>query len=164
MVININKEEVDILTTTKRVYGGSLTHTATYRSGLEKTNADYLKRLDEPVVYEQYEIPFTRPQTNNKYTPDFILNNNIIIETKGIFDTDDRKKHQLIKKQHPTLDVRFVFTNSKSKIYKGSPTTYGAWCTKNDFKFADRLIPEAWLKEPKSGRADPYTILKPKKT
>ena len=59
----------------------------------------------------------------------------------------DRKKHLLIKEQHPELDIRFVFSSSKAKLSKGSKTTYALWCTKNGFKFADRLIPRAWLKD-----------------
>ena len=83
------------------------------------------------------------------YTPDFVLDNGIIIETKGRFISPDRAKHLAVRNQHPELDIRFVFTNSKSKLYKGSKTTYGMWCSKYDFKYADRYIPEAWLKEPK---------------
>ena len=44
------------------------------------------------------------------YTPDFLLPNGIIIETKGRFTPEDRRKHLLIKKQHPDLDIRFVFS------------------------------------------------------
>ena len=82
-----------------------------------------------------------------------MLPNGIIVETKGIFDSDDRKKHTLIQTQHPELDIRFVFTNSKAKLYKGSPTTYGAWCEKNGFKYADKLIPASWLAEPRKASA-----------
>lgn len=61
--------------------------------------------------------------------PDFVLTNNIIIETKGLFTSPDRRKHVWIKKQHPELDIRFVFTNSKAKLYKGAkiPTGSGAY-------------------------------------
>lgn len=152
------------MTTSRRVYGGSATHSATYRSGLEKTNANHLKKLAEPVVYEQYVIDYIRPESQHKYTFDFILSNNIIIETKGIFSVEDRKKHQLIQKQHPTLDLRFVFSNSNSKLYKGSPTTYAKWCERNGFQYADKLIPKEWISEPAGDRADPFTILKPKAT
>ena len=86
---------------------------------------------------------------NKTYTPDFVLDNGIIIETKGRFISPDRAKHLAVRDQYPELDIRFVFTNSKSKLYKGSKTTYGMWCNKYDFKYADRYIPEAWLKEPK---------------
>ena len=79
--------------------------------------------------------------------PLFVLNNNIIIETKGLFTSPDRRKHVQIKKQHPELDIRFVFTNSKAKLYKGAKNTYGQWCTKKGFKYYDRIIPEDWLTE-----------------
>jgi hypothetical protein len=83
------------------------------------------------------------------YTPDFILSNNIIIETKGMFTTADRRKHLFIKRQHPELDIRFVFESSKRKLRKGAKSTYGQWCIKYDFQFYDRIIPEEWLKESK---------------
>src|SRR3546814_6931922 len=69
------------------------------------------------------------------YTPDLILKNGIIVETKGIFDVDDRRKHELIKAQHPGLDIRFVFSRSKSPIRKGSKTTYADWCAKRGIPF-----------------------------
>lgn len=42
-----------------------------------------------------------------------------------------------------------MFSNSKTRISKGSPTTYAAWCEKNGFRYADKFIPQAWLIEPK---------------
>lgn len=95
--------------------------------------------------YEAITIPYLKPEKLSKYTPDFVLPNGIIIETKGRFLLDDRAKHILIKAQHPDLDIRFVFSNSRSKLRKGSPTSYGDWCKKNGFLFADKLIPKAWL-------------------
>lgn len=123
---------------------------ATYRSGLEEKVAAQLEAAGLVVVYEDKEhvIKYTTPAEPHKYTPDFILPNGIIVETKGIFDADDRKKHLLVRAQHPDKDIRFVFSNSKAKLYKGSPTTYAAWCNKNGFLYADKLIPPAWLKEP----------------
>jgi hypothetical protein len=52
----------------------------------------------------------------------------------------------LIKQQHPELDIRFVFSNSRSRISKQSKTTYADWCEKNGFMFADKSIPKEWLK------------------
>jgi hypothetical protein len=77
-----------------------------------------------------------------------LWSNGIIIETKGIFDSDDRKKHMLIKEQHPELDIRFVFSNAQTKLYKKSPTSYADWCIKNGFIYADKVIPTAWFNEP----------------
>jgi hypothetical protein len=53
----------------------------------------------------------------------------------------------LIKDQHPTTDIRFVFQNSKNKIRKGSKTTYADWCKKNGFQYSDKTIPMSWLNE-----------------
>lgn len=78
---------------------------------------------------------------------DFVLDNGIIIETKGIFDSEDRRKHLAIKEQHPELDIRFVFSNSKAKLYKGAKSKYFEWCDKYGFKWAHRVIPYDWLKE-----------------
>ena len=81
------------------------------------------------------------------FTPDFILPNGIIIEVKGLFNSSDRKKHILVKDQHPDLDIRFVFSNSKSKLYKKSKSTYRDWCIKHGFLYADKDIPQEWIKE-----------------
>jgi hypothetical protein len=98
-------------------------------------------------TYEEQVIHYEKPSKKSRYTPDFVLENGIIIETKGRFESDDRAKHRLIKDQHPHLDIRFVFSNSKSKIGKTSKTTYAMWCDQYGFKYADKVIPEAWLKE-----------------
>ena len=117
-----------------------------YRSGLEVKVQDYLKEHNVPVKYEMIKIEW-EDLMYRTYTPDFVLPNGIIIETKGRFTSDDRRKHQLIKKQHPQLDIRFVFTNSRSKLSKGAKTTYGIWCERNKFLYADRYPPLEWLQE-----------------
>lgn len=120
-----------------------------YRSGLEEKLAVQLSQAGVEVAYESMTIPYEKPASTHKYTPDFPLPNGIIIESKGRFVTADRAKHLLIKKQHPDLDIRFVFSSSKARISKTSKTTYAAWCEKYGFKYADKLIPEAWLLETK---------------
>ena len=117
-----------------------------YRSGLEDTVANYLKEhkvkfLNEKVKIEWEDLAY------RTYTPDFVLNNGIIIETKGIFTVADRRKHVCIKKQHPSLDIRFVFTNSNRKLRKGAKSSYAEWCIRYGFRFYNRIIPEDWLKE-----------------
>jgi len=117
-----------------------------YRSGLEKEAAVFLKSRQLKVEYERIKIAWEDLRYRT-YTPDFELDNGIIIETKGIFDSEDRRKHVEVRKQHPKLDIRFVFSNCKAKLYKGSKTRYCDWCDKNNFKWSHRLIPEVWLKE-----------------
>jgi hypothetical protein len=117
-----------------------------YRSGLEIKVKDYLKERKVAFKYEAIKIEW-EDLMYRTYTPDFILPNGIIIEVKGRFTSDDRRKHVLIKKQHPDLDIRFVFENSSRKLSKGAKSSYAMWCEKNKFLYADRVIPEEWLKE-----------------
>ncbi|WYW04221.1 endonuclease [Pseudomonas phage vB_PpuP-Kallioja] len=134
--------------------------TGAFRSGLEDRNAAHMDKLGVPFDFEMFHIKYTVPAREAKYTPDFVLRNGIIVETKGIWEVDDRKKHLLIREQYPDLDIRLVFSNSKSKIYKGSPTSYADFCTKHGIMFADKLIPKAWLQEKR--KEIPEGILHPK--
>lgn len=118
-----------------------------FRSGLEDKVSAQLEAKGIQYRYEELYIPYVIPASNHKYTPDFVLSNGIIVETKGIFDVEDRKKHLLIKEQYPELDIRIVFSSSRAKLYKGSKTSYAEWCEKNGILFADKLIPVEWLKE-----------------
>lgn len=120
-----------------------------YRSGLESKNMEMLERKGIKAQYEEWSIPYVVPASSHRYTPDIILPNGIIVETKGLWDSDDRKKHLLLREQFPELDIRLVFSSSRSKLYKGSPTSYAEFCEKHGIQFADKLIPVTWLKEPK---------------
>ena len=131
-----------------------------YRSGFEDVVAQYLKKNKIHFLYEKIKIEW-EDLAYRTYTPDFVLDNGIIIETKGRLTVADRRKHLCIKKQHPKLDIRFVFTNSKSKLRKGAKTSYAEWCIKYDFRYYDRIIPEDWLKE--KGRNKHETFIKFKK-
>ena len=116
-----------------------------FRSGLEMQIDESLKSHGIDGEYEQHIIKYTKPETHHKYHPDFKLPNGIFVETKGRFLTADRKKHLLIKAQHPEVDIRFLFQNSNTRISKASKTTYADWCIKHGFKFADKEIPADWL-------------------
>jgi len=120
-----------------------------FRSGLEATISKQLEDAHVEFTYESHKIKYAVPSRDAKYTPDFFLHNGIVVESKGRFLTADRKKHLLIKEQFPELDLRFVFSNSRSRISKTSKTTYAKWCETHGFLYADKLIPQAWLKEPK---------------
>jgi len=116
-----------------------------WRSGLEERVAKELNEAGVGYEYESVKVKYDVHETRT-YTPDFILKKGyVIVETKGRFTTADRKKHLLIKKQHPKLDIRFVFQNSRAKLYKGAKSTYADWCDKHGFMYADKSIPEEWL-------------------
>lgn len=118
-----------------------------FRSGLEERVAEFLTSKDVKFTFETLKVPYVKPETKHTYTPDFILDNGIIIETKGRWLLADRKKHLLIRKQHPNLDIRILFQNANSKISKRSKTSYAAFCEKHGIKYAHRDIPEEWLRE-----------------
>ncbi len=119
-----------------------------FKSGLEENVSNQIANRGISVQYESEEVSYVIPASEHTYHPDFRLPNDIRVETKGRFVLADRKKHLLVKQQHPELDIRFVFTNSKNKISKKSKTTYAMWCEKNGFKYADKEIPNEWFLEP----------------
>lgn len=122
---------------------------AGWRSGLEEVVAQQLTDYGVAYEYEKLVIHYVIPERKAKYTPDFhVLLNGIILESKGRFVLEDRKKHLLIKRQYPNLDIRFIFSNSRQKISKTSQTTYADWCRQHGFLYADKVVPEAWINEP----------------
>lgn len=125
-----------------------------YKSKFEKQLGRQLQVVKIPFDYEREKIAYTIPAQSCVYTPDFFLGNGIIIEAKGQFRRSDRQKHLLVRAQHPELDIRFVFQNARVRISRGSPTTYGDWCTKHGFLWADGVIPADWMiPQQRSGRA-----------
>ena len=126
---------------------------AVLKSGLEEAVFNYLNKVKINFPYEGMKIVYFQPALKKTYTPDFPFNNcNIIIETKGAFNSADRKKMKIIKEQNPKLDIRFIFSNSKNKIGKKSKTTYGKWCELFGFKYhciqsTKITFPQEWLNE-----------------
>lgn len=114
-----------------------------FRSKFEERFAGWLEDQGVPYQYETLKIPYQRKVS--KYTPDFILPNGVIVEVKGLWKSDDRSKHLLIKEQQPEYDIRFLFMNAYNKLSKRSKTTYADWCDKHGFKWAHKEIPKEWL-------------------
>lgn len=98
-----------------------------FKSGLEK---QFYLRFKLP--YETNRLSYT---VQHNYTPDFTLAPNLFVETKGLFTGADRNKHLYIRKQHPEVQVLFVFQNPNLKLSKGSRTTYANWCDQHGFKY-----------------------------
>jgi hypothetical protein len=122
-----------------------------YRSGLEETVAKQIEEAGHPVVFEADKFSYTWPARNSKYTPDFRITRKdgsvFYVETKGRFETKDRQKHILLKETQNAPEIRFVFSRSKTKISKGSPTSYAKWCDDHGFQYSDKSIPDAWFNE-----------------
>lgn len=124
-----------------------------FRSKSEEDVYNSLTDLGVPIRYEEERIKYTWLEYKT-YTPDFILPNNVILEVKGRFVLEDRKKHLFIRTQKPEIDIRFIFDNPNSKLYKNGKMTYATWCIKHKFLFCKRKdgIPIAWINEKKSRR------------
>jgi len=135
-----------------------------FRSNFEVIVNQQLIDSGVPFSYEgpMNKVNFVRPAANRTYLADFLLSNGIIIEAKGRFTTEDRKKHCLIKEQHPILDIRFLFTNARKKLRKGSKTTYAQWCDKIGFLYAQKFVPKEWIefKRPKKELEEIKRILR----
>jgi hypothetical protein len=102
-----------------------------FRSEFERGFAHWLIKNNVKYDYEKFYLEY-QPKIK-RYTPDFYLTKqDIYIETKGFFDSADRKKHLLVKEQNPDIDIRFLFVNANNKLNKSSKTTYGAWCDKHN--------------------------------
>jgi predicted N-formylglutamate amidohydrolase len=90
--------------------------------------------LDARFEYEPIQLAYT---IQHSYTPDFVdVQRKEIIEAKGLFDAEDRRKMRAIRAQHPDWKVTILFQNPKRKISKNSKTTYAEWCTKNGIEWA----------------------------
>lgn len=117
-----------------------------FASAGEERLAKDLEERGVEFEYEPYTIPYKVPERKGHYKPDFVLKNNIIIEYKaGVFEAKDRQKMILVKESNPQLDIRFVFGNSKRKLYTGSKTTYAMWCDTHGFPYAEKKVPTEWL-------------------
>jgi Phage endonuclease I len=96
---------------------------------LEKSGVDF--------KYEGYKIPY---MIVGHYTPDFTIKTiygKLIVETKGHFRTEDKRKMVAVKKLNPHLDIRFVFYSSVKSNAR--------WCRKHGFQFAIGNIPREWI-------------------
>ena len=118
-----------------------------YRSGLEKTMQLQLDDLGIQHNYEGLKLPYIVPETKHIYTPDFPVSPHIVIETKGLWTVDDRMKMLLLVEQYPEISFRMVFSRSSQKIKKGSKTSYADWCDKHGIIWADKAIPQEWVKD-----------------
>lgn len=149
-----------------------------WKSGLEEKLEANLDNRGIGFLFEDAVLQYTVPERTAKYTADFFLrrdrqpvqpvpegwylsqewwNEHFVVETKGVFETADRQKQLLIKKQYPMSDIRLVFDRyirkdgtlgkggSLSPLYKGSKSTYASWCEKHGFIYADNEVPDEWF-------------------
>lgn len=118
-----------------------------YRSGYEEKVTDLLRSEGIAHEYETIKLNYTIPASKHSYTPDIILSNGVIVETKGYLDSENFLKMTLVIQQNPHLDIRICFQQPNNKIRKGSKTTYGMKCDKLGIKWGTVNDILAWSKE-----------------
>lgn len=121
-----------------------------FRSKYEEKIYNNVKKDGLSVEFEPFKLQYTM---EGNYLPDFVLPNGIIVEAKGYFDSRARAKMIAVKRSNPDLDIRFLFMNSKTKLRKGSKSTYADWCKRHGYPFEDGdTIPLKWFKENKKNK------------
>ena len=114
-----------------------------FKSGLEEKVSDLLCELGVDYEYEGKSFAYT---IQHQYTPDFVLPNGVVLETKGYWRPEDRRKVRQVIKDNPNIDLRMVFQDPYKKINKKSKTTYAQWCKRYGIKWcAFHAIPIDWL-------------------
>lgn len=131
------------------------------RSKFERRVAAELTTLGVKYEYETYVFTYASPIqgscvscggtnlfTFKSYTPDFYLpSQDRIIETKGKWTADDRKKMRLVIEQFPDEKWCMLFMRD-NKIHRNSNTRYSDYCTKYGIEFAiyeKEGVPNKWL-------------------
>ena len=74
-----------------------------------------------------------------------------MLRPKGFGQSKIAPKSYFCINQIEGLDLRMVFSNQNAKLYKGSPTSYAAYCEKHGIRYANKWIPEDWLEEARQG-------------
>lgn len=116
-----------------------------YRSKFEASVAASLKARGLQFGYEVQALAYT---ISAVYTPDFVLPNGVIVETKGLFDSDDRRKMVAVKAQHPDLDIRICFMKADVKLSRAPRSiTYAQWAERHSFIWCEGNIPTTWTQQ-----------------
>ena len=118
------------------------------RSGYEKKVRKCLEENKVQYTYESMVIKYVVPETKRSYTPDFILPNGVIIEAKGYWDAESRRKMALVVEQNPDLKIKMLLQRDNT-ISKKSKTKYSDWARARGIECAvspQGIIPEEWLK------------------
>ena len=120
--------------------------TSKFRSHFECDVAEDLNRRRVRWTYEDLTLLYSIPHI---YTPDFVVTTDsgrvFVLEAKGYFKPEDRRKILVVKQEHPNMDLRLLFQRASVPIRKGSKTTYGTWADKHGIPWAEGVVPKEWL-------------------
>jgi len=131
-----------------------------HRSKLEDRLAQVLKNKSVKYKYEaeSYEVWVELPdkqahcaacgskalEKRRSYTPDFFLDNGVVIEAKGKFTADNRRIIEAFLEQHPDVDFRMIFQRD-NPVRSGAKSRYSDWCKKRQIPYhIGEDVPDGW--------------------
>lgn len=121
--------------------------TSKFKSEFERRFVNDLENRGIEYAYEAEKFHYSVPKS---YRPDFKVGK-FFIECKGYHRGIHQYLHSFIhfKRQHPNVDVRFVFDVgiSTKRVSKTTKMTFADWANRNNIKWAEEIIPEEWLHE-----------------
>lgn len=132
-----------------------------YRSTAEEHLAEALTASGVGFAYESLKLEYEKPVRKglckscgakgknvisvHTYTPDFVLENGIIIEYKGRLTSTDRTKLLAVVRSNPDRKIRLLF-GSDNKLAKNNNKRYSEWCAEHGFDYAIGIPPRRWLR------------------
>ena len=135
-------------------------HKGGKRSGFEVTIAAELDDSGVSYEYESLVFEYTEPLRKNlaecgacgskdlvrtgRYTPDFVLANGTIIETKGRFDAKDRRKMLAVRQEYTDYKWCLLFMTD-NKISRRSATRYSDWAMEHEYEYSIGQLKKEWL-------------------
>jgi hypothetical protein len=120
-----------------------MTGTSRFRSKFEAAVAASLSKRGLAFNYEGQALPYTIKAI---YTPDFILPNGVIVETKGHFPPEDRRKMLAVRDAHPHLDIRLCFMNADARLSRATKSlALWQWAERHGFLWCEGHIPTTWF-------------------
>lgn len=81
-----------------------------------------------------------------KYTPDWLLPNGILVESKGNFTPKNRTLMLDVIEANPDRDIRMLF-QADNFMTRKKVGRYSDWCNKKGIKYAIGRIPDEWFEE-----------------
>ena len=126
-----------------------------YRSRFERRIAEQLKTKGVKYWYEPIRIPYEWRGETRHYIPDFGVKTKegkrVLLEAKGYMDERASWKMVAVKRQHPELDIRFIFQSASTKVgskqsqRRRKLNTGPEWAGWRGFPWAVEKVPDEWI-------------------
>lgn len=115
------------------------------RNAFERVLDKAINSLSHEMNLEyRYEAEVFPVKVDGTYKPDWVVETPtkvVIVEGKGYFRDEDRKKVLAFTQQYPDYKYHIVFERD-NPIYKGSKFKYSDWCNKHGISYSIKSLPK----------------------